>query len=314
MNKIESIIGNNENAFSIVIAALISYNTEIKKLFLRKANFPESLVVDEIITEKCLDSNENRIDIYVELESGYVIGVENKKWAKFQLKQIERYKESSVFKNNSKAKVVIVTPSRYDLSEHLDEICISYKEILDIVNKYQRDELMLDIKDFLSEVELMPLSLPEIDAQIYFGRSNKKLDSVLYELSGEEKIAIENNDGYKLFLKNIGNYSVYIGFRFRDDTEFYIKDKLLKAKPECIVYVKEYKNNYLSDKKNDEIFIKIEECMGNITQDGKADLLKGKGPVKIIIRKNIEDSIGYDLKNMSDWYRNIIDIMERVLT
>jgi len=315
MNKIEGIIGTSENSFSIVVAALITYNEEIKNLFLGKADFPKDLNIIDITTEKCLDGIENRIDIFIEFEEGYILGVENKKWASFQNNQIERYASTSYFKNKEKANIIILTPSRYDLGEYKSILNLNYKQLIAIIKECTNSDVNSDIIEYLSEVELMPLTTDEITAQAFYSSGNKKLDSVLEELNNNENFQIENCEGvYKLFRKEIGRYAFYIGFRFGINNRFYLKEKLYNGKPECIIFLKELDENYINDETAKNIWAKIEQNKQRIQLNDKIDLVHGKGPVKVIIRKNIDEFIGDDLRKIVEWYRRIIKFLEEICT
>lgn len=310
MNRIEGILGTKENAFSTVLATLITYNLDIRNLILVKAGFPENLEVNEIVTEKCLDGISNRIDIYIEFNEGYIIGIENKKWAYFQEKQIERYYSTSLFRDGEKSRIIIISPSRYNLSAYEKIQHINYMDIINTIKA--KNEINKDIIDYFSEVELMPLSVAEINAQINYSSSNKKLESILEGLNADGQNRIENYDGvYKLFRSDIGEYAFYIGFRFSITKHFYISDPLLNNKPECIVYLKEFKKNYLTSTQSHHALKAIENDKNKLINELGTELLNGNGPVKLIIRKNIEDFADKDLGVMTAWFSDIITIIRK---
>jgi len=305
-NPIYSILGNTENSFSIVFALLLSYHKIFLEWLIKKCDLKNGLAITDIETEKYLDSQENRIDILINLTDGFRIGIENKKWTGFQENQILRYKESSYFINSEKSKLVVLTPSKYywgDTTIDQSVKKINYREVIDFLknNNPSNSILINDVINLFSEVEMSPLSLDEIKSMTYFASANAKLNSVLQILRKKDDGRIENSTGlYKLFYRSYGEYLFYFGFRF--GTDWYIKYPLLNNNPECIVYLRSYNSNI---NLIENILLEKFNSLKSIFPDDILNCLELlNGEVKLIVRKNISDFENID--DISKWF-NLID-------
>lgn len=314
-NYLVDIFGNKENDFSKIFAFSLAYVPVLKKWIFNKCGIQEDLLIDYVFTEMNLDSIENRIDIFINIENGYCLGIENKKNANFTKDQLKRYMNSSHFTNPDLSKLVLLTPSRYVFDKQLLNnrvIWITYKDVINILlSCNEKGNYLKDLIEYFSEVEMKGIELDEIKAQIYYNSGNKKLEAALNDIRNEDDWGIENRTGsYKLFGKKYGNYTFYIGYRYSSD--WYVNCDLLDGVPECIFYLRQYKEN----SRIDNILVnEIRDKIKNIIEKDEStrcDVMNGE--VKLIIRTSLKNFEKKPLNKVSDWFRRIDSIINENIT
>jgi len=311
-NPLSGIFGNKENDFSELFAFTIYYYHDFFKWVLDKCQISDNCEIETIFTEKNLDSQENRIDIYLLLDNGFIIGIENKKSAGFTHKQIERYMASSHFRDKTKSRLILLTPSRYQIDKSLYNkslIMIKYKDVVErLIITCNGNKYIDDLIKYYSEVEMSPINENEILSMIYYFDGNKKLDTALYDCRKKNDWTIENGSGsYKLFGRYYGKYLFYFGYRF--NSNWYLNYELLNTKPECIVYLREYSEKLVFNELLDDLRIKVEKMAKemNLIDNTKCEFLNGE--IKLIIRKNIECFANQDISAITAWFISIDKIL-----
>lgn len=313
--------GTDEKNYSSIIAQTLGLSKPFRSFFEAKLGI-KNLVseITSIETEKPLSGSE-KIDIFVIYDDGrMVIGIENKKWARLQPRQLHRYAEALKRKGDN-YKLLFLSPSSYVLSE-IDKpdglVTISYKEIIEWV-KYLRIDYEFEnaywkyLLSFIEEMEMKPFEADEIKSLLYYSVCLKKMDSILNELRKDSDPPIENSTGnFKLFSRKMNGFFIYIGMRFGKN--WYYNDNLLNNSPECLIYIKDIWND--SEQADNNMSVKSIYSKLKIEKDLQSEKIdfyprKSGNECRLAIRHSLQD---FENKNISDviyWFNKTIEKLEK---
>jgi len=255
------LFGNNEDGFSKAIGFSFSTNQELLESVLKAAlisvNYSgelEKLINGSVVNvdfEKHLFTD-GRIDITFELDTGLVVGIENKKWAGLQSNQLQRYADAFQ-KMNKPFLLLFLTPREYLISEEYYPLCSSegafshitypmiYQECLRLKSKSTGVEEVYfrSLIEYLEEIIMKPFDFDEINSlrsryelwnkvKVIMNEVNKQFNEI-FDSSGTY---IEENRSYSLSYRNINGYGCYYGFRY--DCNWYFSEHLLNDSPEIL--------------------------------------------------------------------------------
>jgi hypothetical protein len=317
----ENIWGSQEVKYSSVIAQTLGLS-ECFKDFLENRigiNNSDSQIIS-IETERFL-GDFGQIDILVNYNSGFMVGVENKKWDVIRPRQLHRYAEALEKESNNNYKLVFLAPSTRVVSENEKPeglITISYKEIIEWIkntsikcefeNTYFQHLLL-----YIEVLEMKPLEDNEIKSLLYYSTCLKKLDAILNDLKKDTDEKIESSLGnFKLLYRMINGFPVYIGVRF--GTNWYYSDNLLNDEPEFLIFIKDiwgdseqqYNNNRAE---NICSKLKSDDDLKNETINFYPR--KNVDECRLVIRRSLQDFENRSISDVVSWFTKIIDKFEK---
>lgn len=313
--------GAGEKRYSSIIAQTLGLSKSFEDFFEEKLGIKN--VISEITSiqaEEPLGQSE-KIDILVIYDNGrMLVGIENKKWAGLQDRQLHRYAEA-LKKRNGNYKLVLLSPSSYVVprKERPDGlVTISYKEIIEwiknvSVNSEFETSYLRYLLSYIEEMEMMPFEGDEIRSLLYYSVSLKKIDSILNGIRNDSDGQIENSLGnFKLFLRMIKDFPVYIGVRFGKN--WYYSDNLLNDSPECLIYIKDNWNESEQATNNMRVkSIHSKLIAENDLQGEKIDFYprKNRNECRLAIRHSLQDFENKNISEVVDWFNKMIDKLER---
>ena len=325
--------GKSEQSYSVAIAKTLAISEEFRKMFfellLSLSTKPDAFreyICDDIhsISLEKDFGTWGRMDIVLETSAGLIIGIENKKWAGLQYRQLSRYVEA--FEQIGQPYfLVFLTPKPYILPEgerpksttNGDFVHITYNSLLSIANNLSATENSLErnyyfgFSKFLEGLALPPLNANEISSMKYYYRAKEKVTNVLSEVNDEKK-KIQENPNYTLIFRKIGNYDFFYGYRF--GTEWYYNAPLLNNGPELICYVRDVAQDIKEATPLNEYLKNLYSAEGkNIakTFDCQVDYYARKRPneCRFAIRKSISSFEGKELTEMVLWFKQALEYL-----
>jgi hypothetical protein len=307
-----------EERYSSMIAQTLLLSASFRDFLLQQVGHnatPSKLCNWNIKTEVKLGKS-NQIDILIETDS-CLIGIENKRWAEFQKRQLERYSDA-LKKQPVNSVLVFLSPSRYPKPESNIEFChITYSDIIEWIDK--RIDGSLDgvkpleefeknyfkkLREYLEELEVSPLTDQEIDSLLHYGPSVKKLHAILEatrkkDESGKVEYRVGNYMLASEQIEGVDDLVLFYGFRFSNN--WYYNDKLLDdSSPECLVYLK-----YLGA--DSEFRRKVERLEFGLSRDIQS--LNGNvksysdGLCCLAIRRSLNDYKDKDVIKIEEWFK-----------
>jgi len=321
-NHFSNIWGDKETRFSAIIAQTLLVSKRFREFLSKKIWLDEkTFEIEYINTEE--QFNEDRIDIYIRTIDEVIIGIENKKWAVFQPNQLRKYDGylKRKVKKSSKYRLIFLAPSSYKLLEDMKPenlITIRYKEIIDWIDKESssfdndfENNYFENLKAYLGVLEMKEIDEKEIASLTYVREYMSIINKVKKILSDikETKLGFEElQDGY--YLTRIHVQLLYAGIRF--DDRWYYGDDFNENEPEFIVYIKD---NWSDDEQ--EIYNqKIESIYNNIQNHiTPNDFIRlyprnKKNKARLVIKRSIKDFKDKDISEVSNWFRNNINLLE----
>jgi len=330
-----SFLGSSEASYSKVIAQTFILSGEFRKRLLEQMNrkHDNDIIkqmtkedVLNVVLEKNFDGNGERIDIFFELQNGLMIGIENKKWAMLQPKQLIRYQEAFE-KLNQNYILVFLAPKNYALppSEkprnlkkgvfieidyvELDEIC---RTIVLNTKEELETNYFVSLKNFIGDLIMQPLNLSEINSLINFSSADKKINQIMDDL--EFEYGFEKNANYRLGYKIINGQVCYYGFRF--GTQWYYKESLLNDQPELIFFIKDIEPDFSNATKSNEKISEFYKKHNVILKNQflcEADYYQRKraNECRLVIRRSLADFENKDVSDVIQWFKGIEDFMKQ---
>jgi hypothetical protein len=317
----EKIWGFQERRYSAVIAQSLGLSKCYRDFLEYKLDFSRSPGITSIETEKPLGNGQ--IDILVEYDDGFVVGIENKKWAGLQHQQLHRYTQALKKEHQGNFKLVLLAPSSYKIQEMEKPqglFTISYKEIIEwiqeakIENEIEAAYLQF-LMSYIEVLEMKPFDAKEVTSLLYYSTCLQKLEVTLEGLRKESDGRIENSAGnYKLFLRPMKDFQVYIGVRF--GRKWYFNADLLNDLPECVVYIKDIwsdREQQDYNKRLECVYLKLKA--DSKFEDERIDFYPRKKSIecRLVIRRSLQD---FESKNISDivsWFTRVIEELEAIL-
>lgn len=333
----QNIYGNNEDAYSKIIAQTFMISDNFRKGLIELINTKhnDKKIADLSTADLCRVSLENsfgplgRLDILFELQNGLNIGIENKKWAALQEHQLKRYK--SAFEAIGQPYILIfLSPKNYSLGEgdrpqNLNKgvfVQINYGEIFSICQQILSESstdfeinYLTSLQNFLEGVTLMPLNNLEIDSLKFYYTAKNKILNILKEVN-KNKEYIEDTANYLLSSRNINSNLCFYGFRF--GTGWYYNDALLNNNAEIIFYIKDVEANIEEAKRKnlmlEQFYVKNMDKMESMF-GGSIDyyVRKRKNECRLAIRRSLLDFEGKEIEEPIKWLSQVIQYMETAL-
>lgn len=334
-NIYQDLWGSNETIYSAFIAQTIFLCPKFNRYLKEKCGIPIETEMIRIVTEEVFNPKD-RIDIFIEYE-GFLLGIENKKWAGLQSDQLLRYFNSIMKASEQRqvgkkpeSRLLFLAPSRYHLpSDQAPKgmIKIDYRQIIDFFKNYKLENefetrYVESAIEFLEVLEMKGISQEEIEALQYapkINNLNRKLKQILLDLrntgNGDGPIETSSNN-YLLFFQRINSYYCYIGFRFSMD--WYCDQPLLNGKAECIVYVKDIWDEQQQEEFNKNLkerFHSLREEVEKLDFNNDVNIYdrKKQNECRIVIRRNLSDFANSELSEVVQWFSNIILVLKKAL-
>lgn len=339
------LFGNNEDGFSKAIGFTLSIHQELLENILREAlnnihYFGEirKLINGSVVNidfEKHLFSD-GRIDIVLELDTGLIIGIENKKWAGLQFNQLQRY-ANALDKKNKPFLLIMLTPKEYTISNEDYPKCsrngvfshITYTMIYDECikiksNSKDMQEIYYDaLTKYFEEIVMKPFDIEQINSlKNRFEVWNKVKDILnevnkLYnEIYNSKGTYIEESKSYSLSCKNIKGNICYYGFRYNKN--WYYGDSLLNGVPEVLFYIKDtIKDVNEAKDQNDRLKFLYHE-LKNSKELNKIGILnyyerKNSSECRLALRKSLYDFEDKNPDFIIEWILNAVKLFESKL-
>ncbi len=332
INMFQDLWGGRETTYSAVIAQTMYLMPEFDSFIRGKCAIPDDAVMIRIATEESL-STIDRIDIYVEYD-GYIVGIENKKWAGLQDKQLQRYADSLQQRANSGTKscLLFMAPSRYQLQETdipkktVPLIRIDYKDVIAFFKSYSpstsfETKYCEKLIEFLEVLEINPISQAELDSLASVPLIDsflRKTRVILEDIRDNEKDGKieENRNNYRLFCHKSGPFPIYVGYRFSSD--WYCNAPLLDGKSECIIYVKDVWDDPDQQRYNNELERIFADLAADVKKMGPGNDVqkferKKKDECRIMIRRSLPGVVNEDIGTITNWYKSILAKLEEKL-
>lgn len=331
-------LGTNESAYSKAIAQSFvlskSFRNKLLELINSKHNNTEienisNGDVTDVVLEKCFNGNSDRIDIYFEMETDLLIGIENKKWAGLQKDQLKRYKDA-LENENRKYILVLLAPEKYVIESvfkpenfkngvfieiNYTEIDVICKQILKEDKDVMTQSYILSLSNFIGDLTMQPFKTEEVSSLMYYNNAEGKIIQILNDLK-DANISVEKSRNFILAPKSINCFSSYFGFRF--GTDWYFKEPLLNSQPELIFYVKDTEVDFDKAIVTNNKIKKISEKFKNDLEakyQCKVDYYgrKKANECRLAIRKSFSDFDNQPVIEIYNWFRAIIAYAEQNL-
>ena len=321
--------GSKETRYSRLFAQTIILSEPFRGFIGKKINVQKHSLSEiiEIVPEKVFDDNNRQIDIYLKTNDGLVIGIENKKWAGLQGKQLIDYDQSLRNISNNNYRLIFLSPSTYYIKRE-DEpdglIKLSYKEVIQWIKDNQANfhsqfeiNYFDQLKNYMEDLEMKPFSGDDIQLL----RHSNKIYDLQKRLRAIVDVIRENHgiedrpggDGFILTYEERNNFKYYFGFRV--GTNWYYKSDLLNDSPECLIYIKDDWDDSEQLEMNErvkKIYNKLEAAL----LDRKSGKLcyyerKQKDECRMSLRKSLSDFQDADVDEIIKWFKDNISILEK---
>ena len=312
---ITTLFGAREERYSSFVGLLIWHYKQIHNLFAKRAK-SECYSYDKLIsvqTEICPSGIENRIDIFLTYRSGFRLAIENKKFSPLHNDQLKRYKEILDLNTDGKFKLILLHPSMYCFSS--DEIpqgvsSVTYAELIKAIEEIPgKRELLISTLNFFKTLEMTPISTDEITALNNYFEAKGKVTAIVKDICNNKGACLEDWAGrYVLGYKNVEEFPIYFGFRTGNDW-YYAADY---DKPECIVYIKDNKQEGHHLDFNESVKHIYHKVQNNDKVDKESLFFYpriGVHECRLAIKKPLEGFVGQGLGRVTEWLNDTFDLI-----
>jgi len=282
--------------------------------------------------------NSDRIDLFLNFGEEYLLGLENKKWAGLQSRQLKRYDEG-LTERELPFLLVFLSPSTYTLRNEdrpkllTQFLHIRYKDILAWVDDYlaRHDPGPFEkayfqaFHEYLGEVEMKPLSVEELDALKNYSlteSSLRKLRDIVVAVQENltEDSGIEDYKSHKFilgyYLTN-SNIHIYFGFRYGKGSYLDKVELIEPNEPEAIVYVKDIEKDGKIAERTNKSLMEIEKkengTFKNLKSGGGKPVYfdrQGVDECRFAVRKSLRSFPDLKPETLSGWLEEVVHALE----
>ena len=339
------LFGNNEDGFSKAIGFTLSIHQELLENILKEAlnnihYFGEirKLINGSVVNidfEKHLFSD-GRIDIALELDTGLIIGIENKKWAELQSNQLQRY-ANALHKTDKPFVLLVLTPKEYTIASEDYPKCskngvfshitypLIYDECIKIKsNSKDMQEIYFDaLTKYFEEIVMKPFDIEQINSLKNRYELWNKVKSILNEVNNlyneiynSKGTYIEENKSYSLSCKIIKGNVCFYGFRYNNN--WYYDDLLLNDGPEVLFYIKDtIEDGNEAKVQNDRLKVLFHELKDSkeLNEIGILNYYerKSNNECRLALRKSLYDFKDKNPDFIVEWILNAVKLFESKL-